>query len=204
MLLAFIQGFGVSGGLIVAIGAQNAFVLSQSIRRNHHLLIALICSLCDAALIVAGVGGMGSVLASQPVLTHAATWGGAIFLIGCGYRAFRSALKGGQLEPDQDISRSLKSVVSITLAVTLLNPHVYLDTVVLLGSISAQIPVGSRWFFGAGAVSASFVWFFTLGLGGQMLAPFFRNRSAWKILDGTVCVTMWAVAASLIHQWVGR
>lgn len=188
----------MGGGLIVAIGAQNAFVLSQAVKKNYIIVIPLICILCDAVLIVAGVSGVGAAVAASPDLTALATWGGAAFLFWYGARAFKSALQGGRLEADQAGAATLKAAVSATLAVTLLNPHVYLDTVVLLGSVSGQYDQTGRIFFGAGAVVASILWFFSLSFGGQLLAPLFRQPLAWRILDGLVCAVMWAIALSLV------
>ncbi len=196
--LPFLQGFGISAGLIIAIGAQNAFVLSQSIRRNHPFFIALLCSICDAALIAAGIAGTGSLVASDALYMQLAAWGGALFLFWYGFRAFRSALKGGKLETDAQTFTSLRSVLWATLAVTLLNPHVYLDTVILMGGISGQFSGSSRIYFGLGAMSASFIWFFSLSMGGKILAPLFRRPLAWRILDSLVCATMWFIGISLL------
>ncbi|BCS97286.1 amino acid transporter [Desulfoluna limicola] len=198
MIFAFLTGFGTSAGLIIAIGAQNAFVLSQGVRRNHHLVIPLICSFFDALLITVGILGVGTAVASNPALTKAAAWGGAAFLFWYGAGSFRSALKGGHLEADDRGSTSLKKAVLTTLAVTLLNPHVYLDTLVLMGSISGQIPLAERPWFGIGAAMASFVWFFILSLGGNLLAPLFRKQVAWRILDTLVGIIMWSIALSLV------
>ena len=198
MFIPFLQGFGISGGLIAAIGAQNAFVLSQSVRRNHHMVIALICSICDATLIAVGIGGMGTLVASRPFLMQLAAWGGAAFLFLYGLRSFCSALRGGRLETDTETVSTLGSIICATLAVTLLNPHVYLDTIVLMGSVSGQFAGTGRIWFGAGAMTASFIWFFSLSLGGQMLAPLFQRPLAWRVLDGLVCVTMWGIAFSLL------
>ena len=198
MLVQFAQGFGMGGGLIVAIGAQNAFVLSQAVRKNYLLIIPLICIVCDAVLIAVGVSGVGTFVASNPRLSGVATWGGAAFLFWYGARAFKSALRGGSLEADREAAPSLKTAVLATLAVTLLNPHVYLDTIILLGSVSGQYSQTGRVLFGAGAVSASILWFFSLSFGGRMLAPFFRRPLAWRILDGLVCAVMWTIAVSLV------
>lgn len=195
----FISGFGMGGGLIVAIGAQNAFVLTQGVRRNHHLAVALLCAVCDAILIGLGVTGVGSVVASNPTLGSIAAWGGAAFLIWYGLGAFRAALKGGSLETGGEMGRTLQRTLMLALAVTLLNPHVYLDTIVLMGSVSGQFPVPDRYVFGMGAATASCAWFFLLSLGGQMLAPVFRRDVTWRVLDGVVCLTMWTIAASLIR-----
>jgi len=196
--MVFIQGFGIGGGLIVAIGAQNAFVLSQGVRRSYPLTIALICSLCDAALILLGIAGVGGLVAGNPLLGQITAWGGAAFLVWYGALSLRSAIKGGTLEADGGCTSSLRAVVTTTLALTLLNPHVYLDTLVLLGSISGQFAGAQRWLFGVGAISASFLWFFSLSLGAGLLAPLFRKKIAWRILDGMVCLVMWSIAASLV------
>lgn len=198
MLVQFAQGFGMGGGLIVAIGAQNAYVLSQAVKRNFLLIIPLICIVCDAVLIAAGVSGVGTFVASSPQLTGLATWGGAAFLFWYGARALRSALKGGHLEANQAAAPTLKAAVAATLAVTLLNPHVYLDTVILLGSVSGQYDQSGRVLFAAGAITASILWFFSLSFGGRMLAPLFKRPLAWRVLDGLVCGVMWTIAVSLI------
>jgi L-lysine exporter family protein LysE/ArgO len=198
MLLTFLKGFGAGGGLIIAIGAQNAFVLSQGVRKNHYIIIPLICAVCDALLIALGVTGMGSLIASSKTLSLIAGIGGAAFLLLYGMGSFRSAIKGGTLSCSQKTTTSLKKVVFTTLAVTLLNPHVYLDTVILLGSISSQFKQPGHLFFGAGAMLASFVWFFSLSLGGKMLAPLFTKQLSWRILDTIVGIVMWVIALSVI------
>jgi L-lysine exporter family protein LysE/ArgO len=198
MWMPFFQGMGSGAVLIVAIGAQNAFVLSQGVRRNHILTVALICSLCDALLIAAGVSGIGSIVASHPALMRGAALGGAVFLFGYGLKAFCSAVRGDVLEAQRHESGSLWSVILATLAVTLLNPHVYLDTLMLLGSISGQFSGDGRYLFGLGAMSASLLWFFSLSLGGLMLAPVFSKPRAWRVLDSLVGLVMWTIAASLI------
>lgn len=198
MITPFFQGFGTGGGLIVAIGAQNAFVLSQGVRRNHHLTIALICILCDAIFITAGVAGIGATVSANPALAKWVAWGGAGFLFVYGAGSLRSAFRGGNLEASDRTVLSGGAAVLATLAVTLLNPHFYLDTVILLGSISSRFHGENRFLFWAGAVSASTLWFICLSLGGQMLAPVFRKQIAWRILDTLVWATMWMIAASLI------
>lgn len=198
MIIPFIQGFGTGGGLIVAIGAQNAFVLSQGVRQNHHLIIALICIVCDAIFIAAGVAGFGGAVSRNPALSQGVTWGGAGFLIFYGLRSFRSAVGGGHLDAQDQMVKSLRSAIITTLAVTLLNPHFYLDTVILMGSVSSQFQGQSRLYFWIGAVCASTLWFTGLSLGGRILAPLFTKQISWRILDSVVCVTMWAIAASLL------
>ncbi|MCG8564276.1 MAG: LysE/ArgO family amino acid transporter [Desulfobacterales bacterium] len=198
MLLTYFKGLATGGSLIVAIGAQNAFVLSQGVRKNHYLVIPLICALCDAALVSLGVSGTGTLIASSRSLSLAAGIGGSAFLFVYGLGAFRSALRGGKLSTEEGGRTSLKKAVLATLAVTLLNPHVYMDTVVLLGSLAAQFPVGDRPAFGAGAVTASFVWFFSLSLGAKLLAPLFRREMAWRVLDTLVGLVMWAIGTSVL------
>ncbi len=147
MITPFIQGFGTGGGLIVAIGAQNAFVLSQGVRRNHHFAIALICIVCDAVFISAGVAGFGTAVSTNPALSQWVAWGGAGFLIFYGLRSLRSALGGGSMDISDRKVRTLRAAIITTLVVTLLNPHYYLDTVILLGSVSSQFHGESRLYF---------------------------------------------------------
>ena len=182
----------------MAIGAQNAFVLSQGVRGNHHVPIALICILCDAIFITAGVAGFGAAVSSNPFLSQLVAWGGAGFLFFYGWGSLRSAMRGGSLDTDERAAKSLKAAVVATLAVTLLNPHFYLDTVVLLGGVSSQFHGDDRLSFWAGAVSASTIWFFCLSFGARMLAPLFKKKISWRILDSLVCATMWAIACSLV------
>lgn len=196
----FTQGFLLAAGLIIAIGAQNAFVLTRAVRRNHHVPVAVICILCDALLISAGLAGVGGLVAAAPFLTRAMAWAGAVFLLWYGWSALRSALRGGGLETGEDGLLSLRAAILTTLAVTLLNPHVYIDTVMLLGGLGGRFPGGQRLVFGAGAVLASFVWFIALCLFGRILAPLFRKPLSWRILDGSVCLVMWFIAGSLVMQ----
>jgi L-lysine exporter family protein LysE/ArgO len=198
VLIAFLKGFGAGSGLIIAIGAQNAFVLSQGIKKNHYIVIPLICAVCDALLITLGVTGMGLFLASSRTLSLMAGLGGAVFLFLYGLRSFKSALAGGSLSSDEKTGTSLKTAVLTTLAVTLLNPHVYLDTVVLLGSLSSQFHPPAHLYFGAGAVMASFSWFFALGVGGRLLAPVFTREVSWRVLNSLVGITMWVIAGSVL------
>lgn len=194
----FLQGLGTGAGLIIAIGAQNAFVLNRGLTRNHHLTVALICAMSDALLITLGLSGMGIVLAHSEVLAVWATWLGVAFLFWYGLRSFRSAMRSGSLEAQERARMGLGATVVATLAVTFLNPHVYLDTVLLLGSIGGRYPEAQRFFFGAGAVTASLLWFLALGLGARLLLPFFRHPRSWAVLDVLVGLTMWGVAASLV------
>ncbi|MGD9949716.1 MAG: LysE/ArgO family amino acid transporter [Desulfobulbus sp.] len=192
------HGFATGMGLIVAIGAQNSFVLSQGIRRNHHLLVALICIGCDAILISAGIGGMGQIVARSPLIGRWLIWIGAALLVCYGAVALRSVFHAGQLILDDRPMLSRRGAVATTLALTLLNPHVYLDTVVLMGALSSGHQGHGRWMFGVGAILASALWFSGLSFGGGLLAPLFRRPLAWRILDSLVCVTMWAAACALL------
>ena len=198
---SYIQGLGLMGGLIVAIGAQNAYVLSQGIRGNYCLSVALFCLAADMLLCAVGVSGVGAALALNPALREAAGWGGAAFLILYGLRSLRSAMRGGSLDAEAEAGACTRKTVLLTLvAVTFLNPHFYLDTVVLLGSVSSRLASGERLSFYLGGVTASAVWFFGITFGGRFLAPLFRRRSSWRILDGVVALTMWTIAASLLRE----
>jgi len=197
-MTAAIAGFTLSFSLILAIGSQNAFVLRQGIRRAHVLPVVLTCAISDALLISAGVGGFGRLAELAPWFAPAMRYGGAAFLLAYGALSFRSAWRGNDgLSAEGQGVGSRAAAIGTCLALTWLNPHVYLDTVVLLGSISAQYP-GERLQFGAGAVTASFVFFFSLGFGARLLAPLFAKPRAWQVLDVVVGLTMWAIAASLI------
>nr|WP_314488096.1 LysE/ArgO family amino acid transporter [uncultured Pseudomonas sp.] len=197
MWQSYVNGLLVALGLIMAIGAQNAFVLAQSLRREHHLPVAALCILCDALLVAAGVFGLATVLLSSPTLLAVARWGGAAFLLWYGIKALRSACSAQRLERQQGQgSRSRRAVLLSALAVTLLNPHVYLDTVLLIGSLGAQQPVPGAYV--AGAASASLLWFSTLALGAAWLAPWLARPATWRLLDLMVAVMMFSVAAQLI------
>lgn len=200
MEMSFLQGFGTGGGLIIAIGAQNAFVLSQGIRKNHPLIIALICIFCDATLIAVGTAGVGSLISKNPVLIKFATGGGALFLLYYGFMSLKSAFKPKSLEAADTIEYSLKSVILTTLAVTLLNPHLYLDTVVLIGSISSSFPADERLLFTIGAITASIIWFLSLSYGARVLSPLFKKPIAWRVLDSMICLVMWGIAISLVNS----
>jgi L-lysine exporter family protein LysE/ArgO len=194
---AFLPGFALSLTLILAIGAQNAFVLRQGLRKSHVFWVCLTCAVSDAMLIAAGVAGFGALGQALPWFEPVMRYGGAAFLIWYGARNAMSAWRGGAaLEAEGLNTQTLRGTILTLLALTWLNPHVYLDTVVLLGSISAQYD--NRLAFGAGAVSASFVFFFGLGYGARLLSPLFARPRSWQILDGLIAVTMWAIAAKLL------
>lgn len=198
-MITFLQGMGAGAGLIIAIGAQNAFVLTQGVKREHNWLVAAICCLCDIVLIFLGAAGIGTLVAQHQLLREIAGWGGAVFLFLYGCRALKSAIRGGHLELQEHHHGQTRLVVlTATLAVTLLNPHVYLDTIVLLGGISGRYEGHGRYLFALGAGSASLLWFFSLSLCGAMLAPVFTKRTAWRLLDGAVWLTMWAIAVQIL------
>ena len=197
MWQSYLNGLLVAFGLIMAIGTQNAFVLAQSLRREHHLPVAAFCVVCDALLVAAGVFGRATLLAQNPVLLGVARWGGAVFLLWYGTQALRRAFSKSSLEQSAgQTARSLKAVMLSALAVTLLNPHVYLDTVLLIGSLGAQQSVPGAYV--VGAASASLMWFFTLALGAAWLAPWLARPNTWRVLDLLVAVMMYAVAVQLI------
>lgn len=199
MWQSYLNGLLVAFGLIMAIGTQNAFVLAQSLRREHHLPVAAFCVICDALLVAAGVFGLATILAQSPILLGVARWGGALFLLWYGTQALRRAFSASSLEQSAgQTARSLRAVMLSALAVTLLNPHVYLDTVLLIGSLGAQQSVPGAYV--VGAASASLLWFFTLALGAAWLAPWLARPSTWRLLDLMVAVMMFAVAAQLIFN----
>jgi L-lysine exporter family protein LysE/ArgO len=170
------------------------------LRKEYVFTICTICFLCDALLILLGVGGFGTLVASSDNLMLVARWGGAIFLLIYGVNSFRSAFKSETLKVDssENPASGLTWAIATTLALTLLNPHVYLDTVILLGSIAGQFPEKQRTTFAIGAVCASMVWFYGLGYGSRILAPLFRKQIAWKVLDVLIGGVMWAIAGSLL------
>jgi L-lysine exporter family protein LysE/ArgO len=167
------------------------------LRREHVFAVVLTCALSDALLIAAGVAGFGWLAAELPWLASVMTWGGAAFLVVYGALSFRSALRPGALVASDAGGGTLGAALATCLALTWLNPHVYLDTVVLLGSVSAEY-AGQRLAFGAGAMTASFVFFFSLGYGARLLAPLFARPAAWRVLDVAVGIVMWSIAAKLV------
>ena len=197
-MLVALSGLGFGLSLIVAIGAQNAFVLRQGLLREHVLPVVVICALSDALLITLGVGGLGSLLQLVPWLLVVVRLGGAAFLIVYGILAARRAFRPAALVATDDGRRTpLWTAVATVLALTWLNPHVYLDTIVLLGSIAATHG-DDRWWFGLGAVVASILWFTALGFGARYLRPLFATPVSWRILDGVIAIVMIAIAVSLL------
>ena len=195
---ALLFGFSLGFSLILAIGAQNAFVLKQGLKDEHLLLVCLICAVSDAVLILLGVGGFHLLVASFPGVVAIARYGGALFLFAYGLLSFYRALKLQQgLEPSTISSNSAWQSALTCLAFTWLNPHVYLDTVVLLGSVSTQFDDDVHW-FAIGAMTASFVFFFALGYGARLLRPLFADARSWRILDFLIGLVMWAIALRLL------
>ena len=184
--------------LIVAIGAQNAFVLRQGLRRRHVLLVVAVCAVSDLMLILAGVAGIGTIVERVPAVLVMIRWLGASFLLGYALLAARRAIRGGRLEAAADRQLSGPAVLAAALAFTWLNPHVYLDTVLLVGSIASTHGVPGRWWFAAGASLASLSWFTALGYGARVLTPVFRRPQAWRVLDGGIAVVMLTLAATLL------
>jgi L-lysine exporter family protein LysE/ArgO len=199
----FLQAWALSLGLIVAIGAQNAFVLRQGLRREHVASVVLFCALSDALLIAAGVLGMGQALGERPMVAHALALAGAVFLAVYGWKALRRALQQNGLSANEDgDGLSWAAALAQAAAFTLLNPHVYLDTVLLVGSIGAQQPAGLQPWFVAGASSASLLWFCALGFGARWLAPLFAQARAWQVLDILIGLTMWVLSGMLVMHLV--
>lgn len=201
----FVQGLVLSLGLIVAIGAQNAFVLRQGLRREHVGSVVLFCALADALLIAAGVLGMAQALGQSPQLARALALAGAVFLALYGWRALARARQQNQLQAAAGGEGTrLGAALAQAAGFTLLNPHVYLDTVLLVGSIGAQQPAALQGWFIAGAASASLGWFSMLGFGARWLAPWFARPKAWQMLDGLIGATMFVLSALLVrHALIG-
>jgi len=189
-------GFLASFALIAAIGAQNAFVLRQGIRREHVLPVVAMCTISDIVLIAAGIAGVGALVTAHPSAINVAKFGGAAFLIGYGLLAAKRAWRPSALTPSDAAPARLVEVLVTCAALTFLNPHVYLDTVVLLGALANE-HADRRWLFGVGAVAASAIWFTGLGLGARRLAGWFTTPRTWRILDAFIAVTMVALGGSL-------
>jgi L-lysine exporter family protein LysE/ArgO len=193
---AILPGLLTGLSLIVAIGAQNAFVLRQGLLRKHVFVIVLICALSDALLIALGVLGLGSLIAALPWLLEVIRWVGVAFLVWYGSSSLRRFIKQDSLKAAESSVVSLKEAVLTTLALTFLNPHVYLDTVIFIGGIASQFG-DQKWFFAIGAVVASFVWFFSLGLGASKAAVLVSKPVFWKVLDIFIAAVMFSLAITL-------
>ena len=192
-----LTGLAAGLALIVAIGSQNAFVLRSGLARRHVGPVVAVCTLSDIVLIAAGVAGIGTVVTRAPVVLDVVRWGGVAFLAAYAVLSFRRAWRGGEsLDPDAPASTAgLAAAVTTALALTWLNPHVYLDTVLLLGSLANQHD--DRWLFALGAMVGSLLWFTGLGYGARLASPLFRRPTAWRVLDVLIGVTMLLIAAGL-------
>lgn len=196
--LAAAQGFLLGASLIVAIGAQNAYVLRQGLVKRHVGPLVAFCAAADFVLIMLGVAGVGTLIQSNPTLLAVATWGGALFLAWYGATALRRALRPQALRAAEDTHETLRGALTKVAAFTLLNPHVYLDTVVLVGALSGTFESPANWAFGLGAAIASVIWFAVLGYGARLLAPIFARPAAWRLLDLTIAGVMFTIAGGLV------
>lgn len=197
-----LSGFLLGASLIIAIGAQNAFILRQGLLRRHVFILCLICGFSDAVLIGLGVAGLGSLIAGSSLLLAIVTLGGAVFLACYAVLAFRRALNPEAMKAANEGGTSLRAAIATCLAFTFLNPHVYLDTVLLVGGLSARFEGSARLAYAIGAMSASFVWFFGLGYGARLLAPVFAKPSAWRVLDLLIALVMAGLSLSLVHRFL--
>lgn len=198
-MVTFLTGLGVGFSLILAIGAQNAFVLKQGLKREYVLSVCFICALSDSILIYLGITGFSKIVVEFPLMTIFAQYFGAIFLFIYGLRSFYSAFrKNTRLDPSRIEKANIYRVLGTCLAFTWLNPHVYLDTVVLVGSISTNF-TNELHIFAMGAILSSWIFFFSLGYGAKFLLPLFQNSISWKILDFLIGVIMWVIAINLLY-----
>lgn len=196
-LIAAVTGFFTGLGLIIAIGAQNAFVLRQGLRREYVFPIVLFAALSDAFLIVVGIAGLGALIQGFPLALEVIRYAGAAYLTWFGISALRRALKPSTLEAANEGNGSLLAALMSIAALTYLNPHVYLDTVILLGGVANQFSE-DRWVFGLGAATASFVWFFSLGYFAKFLSRFVSSPKFWRVLDSFIAVVMFTIAVLLL------
>jgi L-lysine exporter family protein LysE/ArgO len=195
-VIAFSSGILSGLALIIAIGAQNAFVIRQGLQRQHVLIVVLFCAISDALLIAAGTAGLGKAIESAPEVLEIVRWFGVTYLIFFGLKSLRSAFRHNTLTLEKGNLVSRKRTILTVLGLTFLNPHVYLDTVIFLGSLANQFPA-DKWFFSAGAMTASFLWFFFIGFGSKMAARFMVKVIFWKVLDLAVAIIMFTLATYL-------
>ena len=198
LLAPLAKGFFTTISLIMAIGAQNAFLLTQSIRRQYHFSIAALCIVMDIVLITSGVYFVAYLAGQGDGWMKWLTWLGAAFVFGYGAMAFKNALTNQGLETKDGWFKSRRTALATTLAISLLNPHVYIDTIVLIGSVGAQYAGDGTIYFVIGACLASMIWFTTLSVGGSLMQPLFKSRRTWQILDVLVGIMMWAIGFSLL------
>jgi L-lysine exporter family protein LysE/ArgO len=192
-MFAFLPGFFAGLGLIVAIGAQNAFVIRQGLSRQHVFVVVAICAIADASLIALGIAGLGAIIQGLPWLLEGVRWFGVAYLTWFGIKSVRSAFKNEAMDASGTQTTSLKKAVLAVVGFTFLNPHVYLDTVILLGSISNQF-ADDRWIFGFGAMTASLVWFSAIGFGAHAASRFMSKPIFWRVLDSLIAVVMFSIA----------
>jgi L-lysine exporter family protein LysE/ArgO len=200
LLAPALAGFALMAGLIVAIGAQNAFILRQGLLRANVPLLVGVAALLDASLIIAGSAGFGTFVHAHADMLVFISWAGAVFIAAYGLLAIKRAFHPTTLIPSQTAGLSPMQAVRVLLMVSLLNPHVYLDTVVLVGGIAGRYPGDARIAYTAGAVAASAVWFTLLGFGARLLEPIFARPLAWRVLDAVIALVMFAIAASLVQS----
>ncbi len=203
MFVPFLTGLFLGGSLIIAIGAQNAYILRMGLLRHHVFWLCLFCAVSDALLIILGVAGLGAIVQAQPSLLRLIALAGALFLAGYAFIAFRRALNPSILVAAEAKKPTLMAALAICASFTWLNPHVYLDTVVLVGAYSTKFQDDARIAFGAGAVLASFLWFFGLGYGARLLEPLFAKQKSWQILDGLIGLVMGLLSLSLFKEAFG-
>lgn len=205
MLSYYLQGLMLGAALILPLGPQNAFVLNQGIRRQYHLMTALLCTLSDVALICAGVFGGSALLMQSPWLLALVTWGGVLFLLWYGFGALKTAFSPDiDLENAEALRQRRGQIIATMLAVTWLNPHVYLDTFVVLGSLGGQLAEMPKRWFALGTISASFLWFFSLALLAAWLAPRLRTATAQRVINSLVGLVMWFIALKLAVEGVNH
>lgn len=201
MFSVYFQGVALGMALILPLGPQNAFVMNQGVRRQYHLMTAGLCTLSDILLICAGVFGGSALLNQSPLLLNLVTWGGVAFLLWYGWGALRTAFSGNiALANETALQQSRWRIVATMMAVTWLNPHVYLDTFVVLGSLGGQLPAAARYWFALGTISASILWFFGLALLAAWLSPLLRTRKAQRVINLLVGLVMWFIALKLAQQ----
>lgn len=200
-IIPFLEGMSLTFSLIIAIGIQNAFVLKQGILRNHTILIAFLCSFIDSIMITIGVYGFGAFLSNHETLLRLFSWGGIIFVFGYSILAFRASFKNSQLNLSQQTKiDDLKQIFIKVFLISVVNPNAFLDSIILMGSVSAQFPKEEHLSFTIGAAMASYIWFFSLSLAAKFLQPFFTKPKAWKILDFIIGCTMFAIGISLLNK----
>lgn len=202
-ILPFLQGLGLGASMIIPIGAQNSFIINQGIKRNHHLIAATICILCDITLFMLGVFGGSELIGTNDLLFTLISWGGILFLLGYGALSLKAAIRASTtINQGDEKQRSFKGVILTTLAVTLLNPHVYLDTVVILGSVSSQFSPAEKPWYLLGLMLASILWFYGLSIFAARFSPVLGKKKVKQGIDIAIAIIMWLIAWSLFNNWL--